>query len=363
MRASINIALFLAVFFSGFAYAEEGESKKIDVGVSIPLSGELAAWGSDIAKILEFANREIAGSRFNFVIEDDGCDNKKSVSIAHKLTSSGIKYVTGYLCSGALLTAAPVYEKSETLVIALGASSPHISNSGKYIFRTSFNDHDGARHLAQYLAHKGVSKLGVYTEENDYSIAFSESLKISADALGFQIVEERIAPGDKDIRSAILRMQTKDIEGIFINSQGEDGLLTTLKRIREFGIRLPIYSAYSAASRSFRNEAGILADGVEVLDLDGSYKMLSSEGQKLWDKYHKEVGNLQSVEWVFPSTVEAVRALKYAIDNPEDLPQSLIDKPFKGTLGNWFFDVNGDLEGWHFYMRRVEGRELVPVSK
>jgi len=56
------------------SFAEE----KIKIGVSVPLSGAGAAYGSDIKNALLFANKKLFHSSYDLIIEDDQCIDERS---------------------------------------------------------------------------------------------------------------------------------------------------------------------------------------------------------------------------------------------------------------------------------------------
>lgn len=110
---------------------------KVKIGVSVPLTGAGAAYGADIRNALVFANRRIAGSAYDLVIEDDQCSNKEAVSGARKLTTiDKVRYMLGFGCSGTVIASAPIYENAGVATIASGTGAPAISDAGDYIFRT-----------------------------------------------------------------------------------------------------------------------------------------------------------------------------------------------------------------------------------
>lgn len=118
------------------AFAEPPQS----IGVSLPLSGDGANEGRDLKNLLIFANDKLAGGRYRLRFEDDRCNDRDAVSVAQKLVSlDRVHYALGFACSGAVLAAAPVYEKGHVLTIAVATGAPAIAEAGDYIFRTMPN--------------------------------------------------------------------------------------------------------------------------------------------------------------------------------------------------------------------------------
>ena len=60
-------AVCLAAAMCLLAFPAAWAERREKIGVSLPLTGEGAIYGNDIRNVLEFANREIAGSRYKLV--------------------------------------------------------------------------------------------------------------------------------------------------------------------------------------------------------------------------------------------------------------------------------------------------------
>ena len=89
LHSSFLSALILLISTPSFAI----DLKKIKIGVILPLSGNVSAYGEDVRDALLFANENLAGGKFEFIFEDDHCNGKEAVTAAAKLISQDkIKY-------------------------------------------------------------------------------------------------------------------------------------------------------------------------------------------------------------------------------------------------------------------------------
>ena len=87
------------------------ESTPIRIGLSTSLSGDTAGAGRDILDALKFTNHKFFADRYEFVVDDDRCDNTVGLTVAKKQVAvDKLKYVLGTFCNTVLLTAAPVYK-------------------------------------------------------------------------------------------------------------------------------------------------------------------------------------------------------------------------------------------------------------
>ena len=78
-----------------------------------------------------------------------------------------LRYVLGFACSGALLAAAPVYERAKVTVIAAATSSADISKTGRHILRTCHSDAYTASLLFQHV-NRRYERFAVLSEETEF---------------------------------------------------------------------------------------------------------------------------------------------------------------------------------------------------
>lgn len=355
------ICVILSVFFSlDHLLAQE---KQVLLGVSAPLSGEAAGWGTDIKNILLFVNEKLAGNKYKLVFEDDRCNGKDAVTAAHKLIDiEKVRYTIGYACSGALMAAAPLFERSKIVVVDTAASAPSISHAGEYIFRTFPSDAGSASALFAHMSSKH-KRIGLLTEQTEFCEGLLKVTQDAAKNSGVTVLNETYPPGNTDLRSIILKLKSQNVEGLFVNTQTEATFLTAVQQIRTLGWDVPLYSAYHAGSRSFLEKAGTLSEGIVFVDLPPISQVLNPEGQKLFEEFEKKFGKMSTMSSIFPATYEGFRALDLAISSGEDVREYLETTTFHGIFGEWSFDKNGDIQGLHFLVRKIEGGKEVSLQE
>ncbi len=95
--------IFLSCLCTPHAFA----TPRLKVGLSVPLTGPNATFGTDLKNIIQYANRVIADNKYDLVIEDDHCDGKSALSVAQKLVHVDRVSAVFFACDTAALTAAP----------------------------------------------------------------------------------------------------------------------------------------------------------------------------------------------------------------------------------------------------------------
>jgi branched-chain amino acid transport system substrate-binding protein len=332
------------------------------IGVSIPLSGNNANFGTDIRNAIELANIELAQGRYTLVFEDDLCDPKTALSIAKKfIANDKIKYVLGSACSGATASAAKANEHAKVVMISPSAGAAIISGAGDYIFRTWPSDAEGAIKLFGYMATRHQA-IGVLSEETEYSQGFLSGINKANQDRKVKLVNENFITSVNDYRTLLLRLKAKKVDAVFINSQSEATFLAILKQITEMKLNLAIYSAYWAGSETFLKQAGTLSEGIVYVDGPLASEILNEQGKHLIEKYIEKYGEPKFSRLLVATSIEAFRALDLAIRSGSDVKEFLYKNKYQGSFGEWSFDSNGDILGLNFVLYIIRGGKRVPLN-
>ncbi|MBX7137728.1 MAG: ABC transporter substrate-binding protein [Oligoflexia bacterium] len=344
------ILVAVIVGLNGRPAALRAEDAKIRIGVSIPLSGPVANYGDDIKRAITFANEQLFRQRFQFLIEDDKCDPKEAVIVAHKFIAlEKVKYVVGFACSGALFAAAPLYEKSGIIAMGTLTSAANISNAGDFIFRTSPNDRDAAQTLGAYLA-SHYRRIGVLSEETDYCEGMLVELSKTK---GLDLVTERYRSGESDFRTLLLRLLAKKPEALMLNPQSDEPLISIVKQIRAVDSKIPLVGAYYPGSAQFLGAVKGLAEGMVFVDMPTSTQLISPDKARLYQQFVEKYGALRGVDLTFVVAVNAMIAIDGALRSGGDLRQALYHGKFEGLAGPFSFDRDGNADGISFVMKHI----------
>ncbi len=356
-------SLLATILLSAASVSAEAapSEKKIRIGVPSALTGEAATYGLDVRDAITFANEKFGGDRYELIFEDDKCNGKDAVTVAKKFIEiDKVDFVVGNSCSGALLAAAPLYEKAKIPVIASCASSAKISEAGDYIFRTTPSDKLAAARLHQHIAKKH-KRFGILSEETEYAqdmrSAFEEA---NQNENSIDLVVANYLAKSTDFKTILLSLRGKKIEGLFVNSQSEGSFAIIVKQLAEIRWDVPLYGAYWPGSQAFIDQAGERANGIEFVDTPSLDFLLNDEGKELSKEFHSKYEGIRSIESVFASSIEAFRVVDLAVRSEKDVLQFLNETQFTGIFGEYSFDSNGDIEGMPFMMKRVEdGKSVV----
>lgn len=339
--AKLIFVLFWLFFLKAGAAAQE---PKIKIGVSTELTGEAATYGLDIKNTLLFANQKLGAGRFELLIEDDRCNGRDATSVAQKLVNiDKVKYVIGYGCSGALLAAAPIFEKAHVIAIGTGTAAPAVSQAGDYIFRTWPSDLTSAQVLYPYIAarHK---RLGMVSEETEFAQGLYNALAVLNQGRRLSILNENYLPDTTDFRTMLLKLQSEKADGLLINSQSERGFVAIYKQLLEMSWHVPVYGNYQPDTALFLKTFGPHADGIVFADTPfaDQDQITSPAGMALYNEFKAQYGAARSQPFVFVTAYAAFAALAEAILSGQDVKEYLYTHSFNQIVPNLSFDKNGD---------------------
>ena len=335
---------------------------KIKIGISVPLTGEAATYGTDMKNAFEFANRELAGGRYELLFEDDKCSGKDAVTAARKFVDiEKVKYVLGFGCSGALLSAAPIFEKAQVLVIAAGTSAADISKSGDYIFRTCPSDDGAALSLASWLKGK-VRKLAIVSAETSFAQGLHKAFTKEVEKLNITTVSESFLPDSNDFRSILVKLRASQPDGLVMITQAEPSTIALVNQVNQLGWKVPLYNFYHASSSTFQQAVGNSAGDIVFSDAPTGEESLDPQGLVLFKKFLLEYGQPQSMDFYSASAIASFAALHETIQSGQEPRQYLYTHTFSGIFKPFSFDANGDALGFGQVIRVLKNGKVESLN-
>jgi ABC-type branched-subunit amino acid transport system substrate-binding protein len=360
----VCIALALAALI-GQRPLSADDTHSIAIGVSTPLTGEVATAGEDVRDALLFANSKFFGGKYRFILEDDRCDNKTGLGIAHKFIAvDKVKYVLGMICNAVLLSSAPVYRRAGTVIIATGATSGDVPHIGESIFRPYPADHLAAEVLYDYISprHK---VLGVVTQQEEYTALMERAiLRRNAEATApLQVIAEQLPLTVRDFVPTLLRFKAKGADALFFNAIGEPGYIEMVKQARAIGLRIPHYGACLPASPTTRRELGALDEGARFANIPLFESLLTPEGQQIYAEYVAHFGEPRSAPIFAALTIDALRMLDRALMSGKPAAEYLHTTSFSGMVGEIAFDQDGAVKGLHYVMQEIRAGKVAALPQ
>jgi branched-chain amino acid transport system substrate-binding protein len=204
----------------GCALITKGQTIKIGMGA--PMTGDNAAFGTDISQAAKLAVVDAGtfqGFKFELVAEDDGGTGEGGAAVANKFISDPtVVAIEGHIFSGATASAIPIYEKAGLPMMSPSATRADLTKSGSKVFnRLVFTDAQQGKFAAQYLySNLSVTKLAIMHDGQAYGQGLAEEVQKDFTADGGTVVAfVAITPGEADYSAPLADIASKGPQAIF----------------------------------------------------------------------------------------------------------------------------------------------------
>ena len=199
--ALLLAAMMVVAMFAGCGSSEKttADNNVIKIGMTGPLTGDAAVYGTAVEAGIEIAVEEInakaeaeGGLKIEFKSEDDEADGEKAVSGYNVLKDWGMQVFIGTVTSGACNAVAPEAVADEIFLLTPSASSMEVAMAGASTFQMCFTDPNQGASAAEVISVNWAdAAVGViYDSSDDYSSGLYEGVMDKAEELGLNIVCE-----------------------------------------------------------------------------------------------------------------------------------------------------------------------------
>jgi len=278
-----------AALLSGIAYAKE-----VKIGVVLPLTGGIAAFGETSKRGLDIAHEQNSklsnGDTVKLVYVDDRSDKVEAATAAKRLLDKDkVAVILGEVASSNSMAMAPVAEKAKTPMITHASTNPRVTKDKKYVTRACFIDPFQGAVMAKYALDNGLKKAVVVTDaKQDYSVGLSKAFKKAYEAGGGKVVKTvLINSGDKDFNAQVAAIKAANPDIIaFTGYYNEAALLA--KQARDMGVKTPFIGADGVGFPELVKIAGKAAEGFMYTDHFNEKAASSPEAKAYVEAYHKK---------------------------------------------------------------------------
>lgn len=230
-----------------------GESP-IKIGISAPMTGEVASWGESFPGGALLAIKKINnaggihGRTLEAVIEDDQCSAEGISAITKLVDMDRVTAIIGPACSAAGGPGLPVAQKAGVPAIVT-ASAPNLTKIGDYIFRNYPSDAFQGRFAADYIFnHLKKRKVAIIFVKNDWGQGINDVFVKRFKELGADVVyDEGITQDTTDMRTQIAKAKAANPDIIYFPVYPQNGV-AGIKQMREAAVGIPIIGGDAFAS-------------------------------------------------------------------------------------------------------------------
>ena len=239
------------------------------IGFVFPLTGNSANHGNDFMQGAYMAYEDFKQTidttsiQIKFLVEDNFSTSKSSVSAFEKLIQIHKPWIVlGPVASSDMLAMVPIAEKNATILFSPAASSPHLSNAGKYIFRMALLAPDQTSVISKYAYNDlNVKEAAVLYTNDETGISYMNSFVDDYTALGGSIIyNESFEKENTDFMPQLLKLRASKSKVVYLS--GSPKLLgIILKQAKEINLDVKFLGGYGAEGNDLIDIAQNAAEG------------------------------------------------------------------------------------------------------
>ncbi len=192
------------------------------IGVLLPLSGELAPWGSQARLAIELAlETGPEGSRPRLLVRDTRGDATEAARLFEELCDEGATVVLGPLTTDNALAVGLVARARGVPLVVPGATGTGVTGGNSFVFRICYTDAEAARALASF-ARRDLQLGNVIVAVDltqSYSVGLAEAFSREFRMLQGLVLDEHAYFGGDDpegLAGVLAWAARREADGVFI---------------------------------------------------------------------------------------------------------------------------------------------------
>jgi branched-chain amino acid transport system substrate-binding protein len=270
---AVTAAGLSAPLAGGQASAQDSKAP-LKIGVTMPLTGSQAGYGTDFVTGMRQSLRDIndaggiGGRPLELIVIDTQADPALGINAMNRLINVDKVSVVLTAWSAVVKAQAPVANRGKTLLLNTGANAPEIAHLGDYVYSTFPLADVDITALANYTyTTLGKRKAAVLYINNDTGIDAAKIYKAVFEKAGGQIVTyEAYDPKATEFSGMLLKLRAANPDMVHIH-----GLLTDLPMVmaqmRQLGLQQRISSYSAGYNQKLLDQLGPAAEGFIVTSL------------------------------------------------------------------------------------------------
>ena len=210
----VIIVVITIVTIAIFSHGRKEDTTVINIGVIIPLTGEVATYGQSLRRGLELASGSEKGKNFDFIYEDSMANKRTAINALEKLFFSKVKYFIGDATSSVTYEIGPRIQAKNGVLMVPIATGDRIKCIGENIFMISPRNEKQTHRIVNFI--KNIfddKKIGCLFKQNDYGVNIAHTfLKLFKNETYSQAYQE----GQNDFRSLLLKFKNEAVNLVFL---------------------------------------------------------------------------------------------------------------------------------------------------
>ncbi len=331
------------------------------IGLSIPLSGDVAELGREFRAGARLAMEKLGGNHELF-IADDGCDPDLAKLAVNDLIAQEPAIVTGFLCNEVAIIAANRFRESGIPVLVAGARSIRLVKDREReawnLLRMSPGDDYAFRAAAEVIQQRWRAKpYAIVDDGTIFGRMYTDGLRLLLNEAGLEPqVSDNFRAAQSTQAGLLRRLERSGVEAVFIAAATREDLVVIAKNMQEFDVSLDLITSSQLATLPYLEEAGSVPPGIMVV------KETLPDNEAI-----REVTEILKEQNILPTRqiFEGYAAVQVAITalgkDHAETTENLRSNEFQSLVGPVRFDENGANTTNPYALHIWNGDTLQPV--
>jgi len=277
-------------------------AKEVKIGVVLPLTGPIAAFGQTSKGGLDIAyaqNHKLKnGDTVKLIVLDDRGDKVEAATATKRLIDKNhVTAILGEVASSNSMAMAPVAENAKTPMITHASTNPRVTKGKKFVTRACFIDPFQGAVAANYALGKGLKTAVVITDtKQDYSVGLSKAFRKAYTKGGGKVLKTvYINSGDKDFNAQVSTIKSLHPDIIDFTGYYPEGALLA-RQARAVGVKAPFIGGDGVGFPELVKIGGKASEGFMYTDHFNEAAATSPEAKAYVDachaKHHKAADSM-----------------------------------------------------------------------
>ena len=240
----VVVAIVAVALITGSSTKQPAGKPTVVVGVTLPLTGDIAMLGQSNKNAIELAYNQLKQQdmKYNYklVFEDDGFKPSIAATTAHKLIS--VDGANALISFGSPVgnVVSPIAEVAGVPHINDFASDPHVA-TGQYNYVDYTPAYEDAKLFIQQLQKRGINKIVFFgQQDNPGSAAIIDAFLSGVKSTSIQVLStQMIVTGTRDFRTQISKVKDLGAD-LYVLELSSPELETVTTQLRTAGVKTPV---------------------------------------------------------------------------------------------------------------------------
>lgn len=333
-----------------------GFAKEISIGLPMPITGSIAAYGQTAYDGVKLANQIEPtlknGDTVKLVLVDTKGDKVETATATTRLiTSDKVSGIIGALTTGNTQQVLMIAEDKKIPVIAPAATADKLLDNKKFGSRVCFMDSLQGTALATYAAEKLNAKTAVVVvdQAQTYSLGLAKAFEKEFKAKGGKIAKKlTISSGDKDFKAVVAQLKDINADIVYLPIYHPEASMLA-RQARQIGVKSLLASGDGVANSTFIELGGEAVNGYIYTDTFDYTQPPTQRSKDFLDAYASANGGKRDIPGFTAQGADAYFIMVKAMNECADPSDSVCvnekihqTKDFDGVSGIISIDTTGN---------------------